>query len=319
MDVALRTEYVAVVRAAKYAEVRSRIKGLIDKVWIDEGAHVHAGQTLFTVNVRARQQQLAVARAAVAAADAELDTAEIEAENTEFLAGKNIVSAAEVKLAQTKVAMLRAKRDESRANARRVAYELERAAITAPFDGVVDRIPRKAGSAIEENELLTTIADASDVYAYFALTEREYLSYVRSAHAAKPAVAFLLADGTPLETAGTIDAVAGAIDAQTGTISFRARFANRDGVLKHGSSGKVVLATQLHGALVVPQKSTFEVQGDVYLYVLDAANVVHARKISIEDRLDDTFVVGDGLTATDRFVIEGVQKLKDGARIQVRG
>jgi membrane fusion protein (multidrug efflux system) len=318
-DVDLRHEYVANVRATQYAEIRSRIKGIVERVAVDEGAHVNKGDVLFSINVRARQQQLAVERAAAAAAEAELKASEIDAKNTSFLADRNIVSPAQLELARTKVTMARAKLDETRASATRVAYELERANVIAPFTGVVDRIPRKVGSSIDENELLTTLADSTHVFAYFALTEREYLAYTKSARDQQPVVGFLLADGTPLGHDGQIDSIGGAIDPGTGTIALRAQFANDDGVLKHGSSGKVTLTTTLHGAIVIPQRSTFEIQGATYIFVVDPQNIAHARKVTVAHRLTDSFVIGEGLAAIERFVVDGVQKVKDGARLQVRG
>ena len=93
---------------------------------------------------------------------------------------------------------------------------------------------------------------------------------------------------------------------------------NPEGLLKHGSSGKVVIETKLPGALLVPQAATFEVQGDVYVYALDKANVVHPRKLAVQHRLDHQFIIDGGLAPTDRFVLEGIQQLKDGMRIAPR-
>lgn len=316
-DVVIKHEYVADVRAARYAEVRTRIKGIVEKVWIDEGVPVTAGQKLFTINVRARQQQLSEQRAATSATGAELKAAEIELQNTRLLTDKNIVAKSELELAKAKVAMLRARLDQANASATRVAYELDRAVITAPFEGVVNRIPRRTGTVVEDNDLLTTITDTHEVLAYFAMAEREYLEYRKDARA--PAtVSFVLADGSALPSAGRIDSIASELDPETGTIAFRARLPNSDGILKHGSSGKVVLTTKLDAALVVPQKATFEVQGDVYLYVVDANNVVHARKIEVKDRVDDLFIIDQGVTNQDRYVSEGAQKLRDGLTVRVR-
>lgn len=316
-DVVVAREYVADVRAARYAEVRTRIKGIVEKVWVDEGKPVSEGQKLFTINVRARQQQLAEERAASLASEAELKAAQIELQNIQLLADKNIVSASERDLARAKVEMLRAKSEQAKASTTRVAYELDRAIVTAPFAGVINRIPYKAGTNVEENELLTTITDTHEILAYFALAEREYIRY-RARADAPATVKFVLADNSELPGEGHIDSIASEIDPHTGTIAFRARFPNDEGILKHGSSGKVVLTTALHNALVVPQKSTFEVQGNIYIYVVDAANVVHARKLKVKERVGDVFVIDEGVTTTERYVVEGAQKLRDGLAVRVR-
>lgn len=317
-DVVIDREYVADVRAARYAEVRSRFRGTLESVEVDEGETVEAGRTLFTIGARVRQEELAVARAARAGAKAELEAAKLELQNTQLLADKNVVSAAELARARSKVKVLEARLAQAKAAAERAAVEVDRARIRAPFDGVIDRIPRKEGSAIAEDELLTTITDAREVFAYFAITEREYLELSRRRGEKPETVGLVLADGSTFAQRGEIDAVGAEVDADTGTLVYRARFANPDGLLKHGSSGKVVLSTTLHQALVVPQKSTFEVQGNVYVFALDGDNVARARKILVEKRLDDMFVIAGGLDTRDRFVLEGVQKLEDGVHVEVQ-
>jgi membrane fusion protein (multidrug efflux system) len=318
-DTVVDRAYVAEIRAVRHAELRSRFKGILETVGIDEGQRVKAGQTLFTVNARALKQEVLVAKAATLGAEAELAAADLELKNTRLLQEKRVVSEAEVALSASKVQTLRAKVQEAKASAARAAVELGFAEVKAPFDGVINRVPHKAGSAIGEDELLTTLTDTSEVFAYFRLTEREYLAYAATTAAAPTGVTLQLVDGTPFPAKGTIDAIASELDRETGTLTYRARFANPTGILRHGSSGKVILTTDLHDALLVPQKATFDVQGNIYLYVVDANNVPHARKLVVGARIGDAFVVEQGLAKTERFVVEGVHKVKDGVRIDVVG
>src|SRR5690606_35541542 len=145
------------IRAVRYAELRSRLKGILEKVLVDEGQPVTAGQTLFVVNARALEQEVRVAKAAILGARAELEAAQLELHHTILLREKNVVSPAEVALAESKVQTSRAKLEEAKATANRAAAELGYAQIKAPFDGVVNRVPRREGSAIAEDELLTTL------------------------------------------------------------------------------------------------------------------------------------------------------------------
>jgi membrane fusion protein (multidrug efflux system) len=319
-SVRIQREYVADIRAARRAELRSRFRGVIESVSVDEGQRVTEGATLFTVNARARKQDVEVARAAAVGASAELKAAQLDVQNTQLLADKNVVSAAELARAKSKVDLMQARLEQARAAQARASVELDRARIVAPFAGVVDRIPYKAGSAVGEDDLLTTITDTTEVLAYFSLTEREYLMYLRAAAGAPPrTVALELADGSHFPTEGVIDAVGSEIDSATGTITYRARFANPEGILKHGSSGTIVIERELERAIVIPQKSTFEIQNDTYVFVVDQDNTVRARKLQIKARLDEEFVVESGLTPTERIVLEGAQKLKEGMRIAVKG
>jgi membrane fusion protein (multidrug efflux system) len=313
-DVTLERAYVADVRAVHHAEIRARYPGVIESVAVDEGQAVKAGQLLFSINARVRARDVEVARAASAGATAALQAAQLDVDNTRLLQEKNIVSDAELSRARANAAMQRARLGETRASLSRAADLAAQSKLRAPFDGTINRIPLRAGSMIDGETLLTTISDSREVLAYFAVSEREYLDYAK---ATKPdEVRLSLADGSMFDQTGTIDAVGSEFDANTGTITYRARFPNPQGTLKHGSSAKVVLRTKLLSALVIPQRSTFEIQGNVYVYAVDGDGIARARQLTIKTRVGDLYVVEKGLALTDRYVVEGAQKLKDGVRVE---
>lgn len=315
---AYEREYVGEVHAVRYAELRSRVKGIIEAVAVDEGQSVKEGQLLFSISAREQEQELLKARAQAKSAEAELSLSRLEQQNTKMLFDKNVVSNAELLLAGSKADALAAKLEEARASASQASINLTYAKVRAPFEGVVNRIPRKAGSVVGSEDLLTTLADTSSVFVYFRVSEREYLEYTSGGPQDRPKeVSFKLADGSALPDVGAIDTVESEISRDTGTLAFRAKFPNGRGALKHGSSGKVVLKTPVQSALLVPQKSTFELQGRIYVYALDAKNQVRAQEIVPKLRLKDAFVVASGLAAEDRFILEGVQKVKEGMRVDV--
>jgi membrane fusion protein (multidrug efflux system) len=316
-DSIVERKYVTEVRAVRYAEVRTRVEGILNKVLVDEGQAVKGGAPLFTINARDLKQAVTGAKAAEVGAEAELRAAELEFRNTQLLFDKDVVSKAELDLSQARVDALRAKVAEWNATVGRSEVELGYAQIGAPFDGVVNRIPHKAGSAVTEAALLTTVADTSEVHAYFRLTEREYLEFAARRQDDRPKQAWLeLVDGSMHPEPGVIDAVENEVDRQTGSIALRAKFPNSEGLIKHGSGGKVVLRQKLPKALLVPQQATFEVQGDLFVFIVDQDNVAHARKIEPKLRLGADFVLDAGLTPDERFVLEGAQKLRDGAKVE---
>jgi len=312
-------EYVGEVQALQRAELRARIKGRIEAVGMDEGQAVKAGQLLFSISAKELQQDLRRTRAAAASARAELKAAQLERTNTKMLLEKAVVSAAEMALIDSKIESDAAEVDEAMAHEGLAAVTLSYAEVRAPFAGIVSRIPKKVGSMVSDGDLLTTLTNTSEVFVYFRVSEQEYLEYaaVREQGRTKE-VSFKLANGQLLSGSGVMDAVDSEIDRNTGTIAFRARFPNEGQLLRHGSSGKVVVKAQLQNAVVVPQKSTFEIQDHVYVYVVDQEGRAHARRIYPKLRLKDAFVVESGLTASDRFVTDGIQRVKDGARIAIR-
>jgi membrane fusion protein (multidrug efflux system) len=231
---------------------------------------------------------------------------------------KRVVSPTEMALVDSKAQSLQAKLDVAKAEEGQAAINLGYAELRSPFDGVVNRTPKKVGSMVEEGELLTTVTDVSSILVYFAVSEREYLQYRGGKEERASEVRLKLVDGTLHEKPGVIDTVETEFDRKTGTIAFRARFPNEALLVRHGSSVKVLVKTWLKGALTVPQKSTFEVQEHVYVYAVDEKNQVRSRRIIPRMRIDDAYVIESGLTVNDRFVLEGLQKVKEGATIVAR-
>jgi len=208
--------------------------------------------------------------------------------------------------------MAQAKLDKARAERAQAQLHLSFTEIRAPFDGVVDRIPKKLGTLVEEGELLTTLSDNSRVYAYFNLSEPEYLAYRKNAaDRGRQKVALVLADNSRFPHQGEVETIEGEFDHETGNIAVRASFPNPDRLLKNGETGKVLLTVPYRHAMVIPQKATFELQDRTYVFVIDAQNTVHSRLITIIGQLPDLYVVGSGLSADDRILLEGVQKVRD--------
>lgn len=318
-DAVYEREYVGEVHALRRADVRPRIRGRLEAVAVDEGQPAVAGQLLFSLDDRELLQELHRARASVASAEAELQAAHTERASTKLLFDQDIVSATELALIDAKIAVAKAQVDEATAAARQAEVNLSYSQVRAPFAGVINRIPHKMGSIVEEGDLLTTLTDASEVLVYFRVPESEHLNLAAGdQNGALGEVSFVLANGERLASLGVLDAIESEVDRSTGTLAYRARFANDRGLLKHGSTGKVVVRTPLRGAVTVPQRSTFEVQDHLYLYVVDSGGAARARKIVPKLRLDDLYVVESGIGEGERFVLDGIQKVVDGTQVVVQ-
>jgi len=315
-DTSYDSEYVAEIQSVKYVEVRSRIKGHIEKIHVDEGQAVKEGQLLFTLSFMEFEKELQKANAAHKSAQADLKAAEVELSNVKRLLEKNIVAEGEFEVAKAKVEALRADREEAVANQEQVALNLSFAHIKAPFNGFVNRIPNKVGSLIADGDMLTSISDNREVFAYFNLSEIDYLNYVSANDKQAENVSLKLVNQTLYPHAGKIEMIESEFDHATGNIAFRARFPNPDVLLKHGSNGKVVVNKQLKNALLVPQKSTFEIQDKLYVYVVNQQGVLQQRNIIPKMRFPDFYVVESGLSKEDHIVYEGVETLKDGDKVQ---
>jgi len=305
VDTSFTKEYVSQIQSIRNIEIRAQEKGYLQSINVDEGRYVHAGQVLFKIVPTMYEAEYLKAGAA-------MKEAELEMLNAKTLADKDIVSKSESAIAQAKL-------DEAKADVALAKLHLSLTEIKAPYDGVIDRIPLKLGSLIEEGALLTTLSDNRYVYAYFNVPEKEYLDYKAQGDANNmKSVSLLLANNQKHKYKGVVETVEGQFDNETGNIAFRAKFPNPEMLLKHGETGKVQMTIPLKNALLIPQKATYELQDKVYVFVVDKNNVVKSRNITIKHRLPDIYVVDEGLADGDKILLEGVQNVKDDDKIEYK-
>lgn len=309
-------EYVADIHAIQNIEIRTRIRGYIDKIHVDEGAFVKEGELLFTISSQEFKQELNKANAQLKNARAEAKIAAVEVANTETLVDKKIVSQSILEMAKAKLEVAEANVDEAETAILSANLNISFASIKAPFSGRINRLPLKTGSLIDEGTLLTSISNDTEIFAYFHLSEKQYLNFLLAKeNNQQKVVKLLMVDGTPFDYEGKIETTESEINKHTGNIAFRARFKNPDHTLKHGSSGKIQLITKLSNAMLIPQKATFEVQELTYVYVVDSTNTVQDRSVEIKSKLPNFYVIKSGLLPSDRVIYEGLQRVKEGIKI----
>jgi RND family efflux transporter MFP subunit len=318
----LDRDYAGHLEAIQNVEVRARVGGYLDKILVDEGQAVRKGQLLFQLNPSEYEVKVAEAQAGLESATAQAQSAEVEMDRVKLLVDKNVISGSELKLARAKMATAQATIQQAKAALANARLLVSLTSIRAPFDGVINRLPFKQGSLIEQGALLTSISDLREVYAYFNVSEQEYLAFVRKRRDPTKMtireVDLVLADDTPYPHRGRIETTETVFEGTDGTIAFRARFPNPGGLLRHGATGKIRLRTEVNDAVLVPQKAVFEVQDKNFVYVVDGGNKVRTRSFVPRSRVDQFYVVKSGLQPGDRVVYEGIQQLRDGMAITPR-
>lgn len=318
-DTILHHEYVTDIQAVRNVEIRARVSGYLDKILVDEGKEVKQGQPLFQINDAEYRAEVAKAKANLTSAIAEAKTNELELDRVQILVDKKVISKTELEVAKAKLAAANARIEEARSAYSNAQLKLSYTFIRAPFDGIIDRIPLKVGSLVEDGALLTTVSDIGSVYAYFHISENEYLQYAKTKLSqAKPEnvnARLVLADGTHYDHKGQIETLEGEFDENTGSIAFRARFPNPSKMLKHGSTGKVRLANGVDDALMVPQKAVFEIQDKNYVFVVDNENKVKMKEFKPKTRFSHFYIVDSGLEPGDKVVYEGIQNIREGSQI----
>lgn len=303
IDTLFTKEYVAQIKSIRNIEIRSQEKGFLEKIYVDEGQFVKEGQPLFRIMPKIYEAELLKSQA-------EAKAAEIEVLNAKTLFDKKIVSKNELAMAQAKL-------DGAKAEVQLAKIHLSFTEIRAPFNGTIDRLPNKIGSLIDEGELLTTLSDNSEMFAYFNVSEPEYLEYQNHTKTrGSAAVSLLLANNEKHNYEGIIQLIESEFDSETGNVAFRALFPNPKKLLKNGETGKVQMSVPIKNALIIPQKATYEIQDKKYVFVVNKNNVVKSREITITGELPDIYVVKSGLTIGDKILLEGVQKAKDDDKIK---
>ncbi|MFV8322381.1 efflux RND transporter periplasmic adaptor subunit [Flavobacterium sp. LS2R12] len=303
IDTSFIKQYVSQIRSVRNIEIRAQEKGFLQNIYVDEGQFVKKGQLLFKIMPGMYQAELLKAKA-------EAKGAEIELQNAKMLADKNIVSKNEQALAQAKL-------EQARAEVALAQLHLSFTEIRAPFDGTIDRIPKKLGSLIEEGELLTSLSDNSQMFAYFNVSEPEYLDYQMNVKdRANTNVSLLLANNELYQSKGNVEVIESEFNNETGNIAFRARFPNASKLLKHGETGSVQMLVPLKNAIVIPQKATYEIQDKKYVFVVNKNNVLESKEITVTGEIPDLFVIASGITENDKILLEGVQKVKDDEKIK---
>lgn len=318
MDTVIFKEYIADIQSQRNVELRSRLSGFLNRIYVDEGAYVRKGQVLFALNDEEYKANLAQAEASLNNAKAEVKKVELEIERTKKLVDKKIVSSTEADLLEVQLRAAISKVDEAEAILHQSRTKLSHTQIRAPFDGRIDRIQLKEGSLLNEGALITTISDLDKVNVYFNISESEYLNIASDSsfnrNNFKTDVRLLLANGDLYPYPGVAEIVESEFEASTGSISLRAKFDNPNGLLKHGASGRIGVPTNTGKLTFVHQKSVFEIQDKAYVYTVEG-NQVKMTPFRNGDRVGHYYIVEAGLDPQAKVVYEGVQSLRDGMTI----
>ena len=353
--VPITEDYQGTIGAVEQIEVRARVQGTLDRAPFKEGDLVRKGELIFQIQqneyiaaLRAAEAQLATARAQVQQAQgnlysrqAALTRANIAvARNRPLAADKaipqkeldNAIQTAEVakgdvavahgQIGQANAAVLAA--EAAVANAK---INLGYTTIHSPVTGLVGFLNYDVGNVVggSTTQVLDTITSVDPIKITFGLDEPTYLAL--SVNRTQPDVEPLrdqelraiLANNATYPYSGRLYAVNPTVDPKTGTITVETRFPNPSGLLRPGGFARVrVLVERRPNALLVPQTAIIKSQGVDTVYVVDANNVAALRTVTLGPAYQQAFVVQSGLSAGDRVVVQGTQKVRPGAKVVVK-
>jgi membrane fusion protein (multidrug efflux system) len=326
-SVTLNTDYPASIQGQQNIEIRPKVDGFVEKIFVDEGSLVKKGQLLFKINAPQYEQDVRTAEAGIKTAEADVNTATLQVNKVKPLVEKDIISHYELESAQLTLQTKQAALAQARAALENAKINVGYTTIVSPVDGVIGSLPYKLGSLVTgtTTEPLTTVYNTANVYAYFSMNEKQLLAFSRdSTHSSFntllkniPPVTLVLSDGSTYDYKGKVETVNGLINSSTGSANFRAGFPNPRGLLRSGSSATLRIPRRVTNVLIIPQNLTYQLQDKRLVYFVDAHNKIKNVAITV---MDDTpgqfFIVTSGLKPGDRIVGEGATNLQDGTDVK---
>jgi len=312
----MQTTYPASIKGVQDVEIRPKASGFLVQINVKEGQTVGAGQVLFVIDNETAQSAVRQAQAAVNTAQQQVNTAKLTYDNSKQLHAARVIGDYELQTSQNSYEAAQAQLAQAQAGLASAQEALSYCYVKSPSAGVVGTLPYKKGALVSSSNALTTVSNISSMEAYFSVTEKEAMLLSQRGLSSLPAVKLQLADGSIYPHEGRVTKMSGVVDAATGSVQLIASFANPEKTLKSGATGNIVIPRQNTSAILIPQTCVSEVQNKKFVYIVSKDNKVKYTEIKVDPQDDGhNYIVTDGLKPGDRYVTNGITKLKDGMEI----
>jgi membrane fusion protein (multidrug efflux system) len=319
-------DFPATIQGQQVIEIRPKIDGYVDAIYVKEGANVKKGQLLFRISNPSYEQEEITANANIKSAIADVNAAEMNVAKIKPLVEKDIVSKYQLESAQYTLEAKEAALAQAKATLANARTNIGYTIIRSPQDGVIGNIPYKIGSLVNSTTAnpLTSLSNIGNVYAYYSLNEKQLLELFTNTPGSSmqeklesfPPATLILADNTEYPYKGKIETASGLISTETGTASFKASFPNPLGIIRSGASATVRIPRLLDSSLIIPQSATYELQDKRFVFTLSKDNKIQSTAIlCIPMNNGRFFIVKSGLQKGDKIVVAGLIGLKDNMQI----
>jgi membrane fusion protein (multidrug efflux system) len=318
-------EFVGQVQAFRTVQVRAQVSGVIVQRSFKEGAQVRARDVLYRIDTTSAAAEYRSAVARVIEAQAKLTYADINARRLRPLLATHAIAQADVDNAESSLLQARAALGSARGDADRLRKQLSETVVRAESAGRVGRATLDVGTRVAAlGDVLTTIDVVDPVYVSFRPSAEQLLHWKRDPSLARATMAggtarvqVVMEDGKPLPTTSQVAFVDPVVDSQTGTQQFRASFHTTDRLLVPGQFVRVrLLGLVRPDAIVIPQRAVLQQMGRQSVFVVDKSNKVASRDVKATSWTGSSWLIEEGLTAGERVVVDGVQKIGPGAVVK---
>jgi membrane fusion protein (multidrug efflux system) len=327
-DVPVYIEAIGETRGNTEIEIRARVEGFIESVDFKEGSMIEKGQLLYTIDKRPFEAAVAQAKAAVAEAQAQLARTHQDVARYEPLVAKNAISREEYDTAVALEKAASATVDATKAMQDTAEIDLSYTQVTAPDAGLIGKTEVYAGTLVgrSQSTLLTRISRIDPIHVRVTIPERDYLTLARKKGTGTAATSdvqvpfqLVLADGTVHPQPGRLVFVDRSVDPRTGTILVEVAFDNPDHIVRPGQYARVRAQMEIaRGAILVPQGAVQELQGVYSVMVVSKDGTVEQRLVQPGQRVASLWVMDSGLKSGEQVVVEGLQKIRPGIKVEVQ-
>jgi membrane fusion protein (multidrug efflux system) len=316
-------QYPATVAPLNQVDLRAQVTGYITGIFFKDGQHVRKGQKLYDIDRQQYQANYDQAVANLNVAKAALGRAQQDADRYNDLLKQDAVARQIVDHALTDLQSAKMQVAAAKANVTRLGTDLKYSVLYAPFDGTIGISQVKMGTLVTANQTLLNSVSSDDPMAVdIAIDQKEIPLFTRlHQHPAKGAdsvFTLVLPDNSIYSGTGAISLIDRAIDPQTATIKTRLIFPNKGNLLRAGMNCTIRIKNNNVENLftLAPYRAVVEQMGEYFVFVVGDSSKVTQRKITLGSQINDKVIVNSGLDAGETIVVDGVQKLKDGAVVQ---
>ncbi len=326
-SVPIHKDFVGQVYGEKDIPIRARVEGFLERVHFTEGSKVKKGQLLYSIDDKPFREAVAAQQSMVSQSNTMYTQSDSDLKRIKPLADMNAVSKRDLDIAQAKRDASRSSVNAANANLNIAQINLGYTKIHSPIDGVIGKTLAREGEFVGKNPnpvILNTVSNIKSIRVQFFLSESEYLKFMEKIlntdeldkMKKQENLELILSDDSVFKHKGHIDFIDRNIDPSTGTILIQASFPNPDELIRPGQYTKVrALVDEKGNAVLIPQQTVREIQGQNFVYVINDNDTVENRHIEILKPYKDFFIIKKGLKEDEKIVLDNVQRLRSKMKV----
>ena len=328
-DVPIYNYFVGQIYGEEDVSINARVEGFLEGIHFEEGSRIAKGKLLYTIDPEPFMAAVASQKSHVAEAQTRLVNAENELARYIPLAKIDAVSQSDLDFAQANRDASIAGLEAAKASLRMSEINLSYTRVKSPITGFIGKTQARVGEFVGRSPnpvILNVVSKVLNVRVQFFLTETQYLLLAREIReiqgikerptTAKIEITLILSDGSTHPHPGRVDFINREVDSETGAILVQATFPNPELILRPGQFARVqIMMKEEKGALLVPQRCVSELQGQYSVFIVNNENKIESRQITIDEKFGDYYIASEGLSVSDKIVLEGLQKVGSGMEV----